>query len=165
MNENKYNPDGKDIRFINSDYKDLFHIPDGGYITISCENGEQLTRQCKFHDEYHVDVGNNLYHICEFAERMEQNGSTYAPCPKPEMVNGYIIYDRMPVKDKVFILAYNKNAEHPWITMQGVNTVPGYNTERHWPNRSDAWTDYFRRTDGENRGIQPIPKVKDTGAR
>ena len=26
---NEYNPDGKEIRFIDSHYKDLFHIPDG----------------------------------------------------------------------------------------------------------------------------------------
>ena len=27
---NEFNPEGKDIRFINSHYKDLFRIPDGG---------------------------------------------------------------------------------------------------------------------------------------
>ena len=26
---NEFNPEGKDIRFINSHYKDLFRIPDG----------------------------------------------------------------------------------------------------------------------------------------
>ena len=28
---------------------------------------------------YHLEVGSNLYHICEFAERMEQNGNTVIP--------------------------------------------------------------------------------------
>ena len=31
---NEYNPDGKEIRFIDSHYKDLFRIPDGGCIQI-----------------------------------------------------------------------------------------------------------------------------------
>ena len=34
---NEYNPDGKDIRFIDSHYKD-FHIPDGGCIQIEYPN-------------------------------------------------------------------------------------------------------------------------------
>ena len=33
-------------------------------------------------DEYHTEVGSNLYHICEFAERMEQNGHSYEPKPQ-----------------------------------------------------------------------------------
>ena len=31
---NEYNPDGKEIRFIDSHYKDLFHIPDGSCVQI-----------------------------------------------------------------------------------------------------------------------------------
>ena len=33
---NEYNPDGKEIRFIDSHYKDLFHIPDG--MTTACSS-------------------------------------------------------------------------------------------------------------------------------
>ena len=36
-------------------------------------------RTCRYIDDYHVEIGDNLYHICEFAERMEQNGHTYEP--------------------------------------------------------------------------------------
>ena len=36
---NEYNPEDKEIRFIDSHYKDLFHIPDGscvqGFTTVS----------------------------------------------------------------------------------------------------------------------------------
>ena len=32
---NEYNPDGKDIRFIDSHYKDLFRIPDGGCVRFT----------------------------------------------------------------------------------------------------------------------------------
>lgn len=69
----------QDIRFINSDYKELFRLPDGENIIITLDNGERLDRTCRYIDEAHLEVGNNLYHICEFAERMEQNGNTYAP--------------------------------------------------------------------------------------
>lgn len=69
----------QDICFINSDYKELFRLPDGENIIITPDNGEKLDRSCRYIDETHLEVGNNLYHICEFAERMEQNGNTYAP--------------------------------------------------------------------------------------
>ena len=36
-------------------------------------------RTCRYIDDYHVEIGDNLYHICEFAERMEQNGHIYEP--------------------------------------------------------------------------------------
>ena len=34
-------------------------------------------RTCRFVDEYHTEVGNNLYHICEFAEVMQRSGNSY----------------------------------------------------------------------------------------
>lgn len=71
--------DKKYIRFINSDYKTLFHLPDGGRIRITYPDGKQIDRTCRFCDEFHTKVGNNLYHICEFAEHMEKNGASYEP--------------------------------------------------------------------------------------
>jgi len=152
MSGNIYNPHGKDIRFINSDYKELFRIPDGGYITISQSDGEQLVRKCKYHGECHVDIGSSVYHICEFAERMERNGSDYEPCPEPEVVQGYMITDRTFVHDKVFVLAHNPKAVQPWVTWQGRNDRPGYDWGHYWQSRSEAWSDYFRRADAERMG-------------
>jgi hypothetical protein len=153
MSENRYNPENKDIRFIDSDYKTLFCIPDGGYITITLDNGEQLTRQCHYRGECHVDVGTNLYHICEFAEKMECAGNTYAPCSEPEMVQGYVITDRMPVGDKVFVLAHNPNAVQKYVTWQGYASKSGrYDWGHYWSSRSEAWTDCFRRADAERTG-------------
>ena len=54
-------------------------IPDGDKIRITLSDGEQFDRTCRYIDDYHLEVGNNLYHICEFAERMEQNGNTVIP--------------------------------------------------------------------------------------
>lgn len=74
------------IRFINSNYDHLFMIPDGGKIVITDSSGKKSERTCRFIDEYHTVIGNNLYHICQFAEVMERNGSTYAPVPAEEKV-------------------------------------------------------------------------------
>lgn len=82
---NEYNPHGKDIRFIDSHYKDLFRLPDGGSIRITYADGESAVRKCTYIDEYHTMIGNNVFHICQFAELMERNGSTYQP-EKEEML-------------------------------------------------------------------------------
>ena len=75
----------KGIRFINSRYSELFRIADGEKITITNAMGEKSERVCRYIDEYHTEVGNHLYHICQFAEIMERNGSEYAPV-EPETV-------------------------------------------------------------------------------
>ena len=75
----------KEIRFIDSNYKELFRIPDGGKINITLNDGEQLTRQCKYIDDYHFQLSEidsnygNVYHICQFAEIMQRNGNTVIP--------------------------------------------------------------------------------------
>ena len=79
--ENKYNPHGKDIRFIDSQYKDLFHLPDGHCIQIDYPN-ETVVKPCTFIDAYHTQVGTNVFHICEFAERMESIGANYQAEPE-----------------------------------------------------------------------------------
>lgn len=76
----------KGIRFINSNYKTLFTIPDGDTIQITLENGEQYTRICRYVDDYHFQTINgfeekyvNMFHVCQFAELMERNGNTIIP--------------------------------------------------------------------------------------
>ncbi len=69
----------KGIRFINSRYDELFRIADGEKIKIKYSDGEEQERVCRYIDEYHTEIGNNLYHICQFAEIMERNGSEYTP--------------------------------------------------------------------------------------
>ena len=67
------------IRFIDPQYKELFRIPDGGKVIVTTSWGEKREHPCRFIDEYHTEVGSNLYHICEFAERMQKNGANYKP--------------------------------------------------------------------------------------
>ena len=70
------------IRFIDPHYKEKFRIPDGGKIIITSAWGEKTELACRYIDETHTEVGSNLLHICEFAERMEKNGATYEPKPQ-----------------------------------------------------------------------------------
>ena len=75
----------KGIRFIDSNYNDLFKIPDGGKIKITYPDGDTKTEVCRYIDPYHLEVGFgscNLYHICEFAERMENNRAKVEPIDK-----------------------------------------------------------------------------------
>jgi hypothetical protein len=71
------------IRIIDSHYNDLFRIKDGEQITIHYRNGKSDNYPCRYIDECHLEVGRNLYHICEFAERMEQAGNTVEPANNP----------------------------------------------------------------------------------
>ena len=71
------------IRFIDSGYKEKFRIPDGGKIVITTAWGEKFEHSCRYIDEAHLELssgrGGDIYHICEFAERMEKNGAAYEP--------------------------------------------------------------------------------------
>lgn len=67
------------IRFINSDYEEKFRIPDGDFVRIYRQDGSYIDRKCRYIDECHAEIGNNLYHIFQFAEIMERNGNTVIP--------------------------------------------------------------------------------------
>jgi len=72
----------KTIQFIDSDYRELFRIPDGGSINIVYPPGDGrgiITRKCEFMDECHTRIGGDDYHIHEFAARMERLGARYDP--------------------------------------------------------------------------------------
>ena len=69
----------KGIRFITPHYREIFRIPDGDKIRIIHSDGEKYDKPCRYIDDYHTEVGDRLYHICEFAELMERNGSKVIP--------------------------------------------------------------------------------------
>ena len=73
----------KGIRFIDSSYHDLFRLPDGDKIQIHSPGGKyDVCLPCRYVDEYHAEIGNELLHICQFAELMEKSGNTYEPAGK-----------------------------------------------------------------------------------
>ena len=76
----------KEIRFITPEYRELFKIPDGEQILICYSDGEKKAMTCKYLDDYHVLVGHNAFHICEFAERMKAIGAHVAPFPEKHII-------------------------------------------------------------------------------
>ena len=82
--ENRAEPQEKQIRFIDSHYNLKFYIPDGGKIRITFRDGHTADKVCKYIDDYHLYVGNCCYHICEFAEKMELSGSKVEPVNQSE---------------------------------------------------------------------------------
>ena len=81
----------KEIRFIDSRYNELFRVKDGDSVKFTSGfDGEVQTLKCRFIDEAHLTlIGKyrNDYHICEFAEILERNGSECEPIPgqKPQL--------------------------------------------------------------------------------
>lgn len=71
------------IRFITPGYKEIFRIPDGDMIRIFTGGGETRDRTCRFIDETHFETSGNyssaIYHICEFAERLEKTHGSVIP--------------------------------------------------------------------------------------
>ena len=96
----------KGIRFITPEYKEKFRISDGEKIRITFSDGEIKDRVCRYIDDSHVEVGDDLYHICEFAERMEQCGATFIPLRSdlPE-----VCYSILPSTGDVIIIKHGES--------------------------------------------------------
>ena len=96
----------KGIRFITPEYKEKFRISDGEKIRITFSDGEVKDRVCRYIDDSHVEVGDDLYHICEFAERMEQCGATVIPLRSdlPE-----VCYSILPSTGDVIIIKHGES--------------------------------------------------------
>ena len=97
----------KSIRFIGSHYNELFRIPDGGSIVLTYSDGERHERQCHFLDEYHTEIGGRCFHICEFAEIMERNGTTYAPAKERGQALPYSCFSTLPSSGDLIMIERN----------------------------------------------------------
>ena len=137
----------KEIRFIDSGYRDLFRVPDGGKINITLNNGEQLTRQCKYIDDYHFELNRvdsnygNVYHICQFAEIMERNGNKYEPI----MENTYQL-ESASADEKEFVYMNREHSERGCIgRLRGDFGSSGDRFYSTWEDESrELKTDDFR---------------------
>ena len=67
------------IRFTDVRYRDLFRLTDGGKLKITYPGGAQAVETCRYIDEYHLEIGKNIYHICEFADKMAKNRCSIEP--------------------------------------------------------------------------------------
>ena len=109
------------IRFVDSQYQEQFRIPDGDKIRITDANGQSRDRVCRYIDEYHVEIGSscvdNLYHICQFVEQMEQAGNTVIPLRSslPEKCFGALQTSREMILIKKGVMG----SEHTYIYPEG----------------------------------------------
>ena len=98
------------IRFIDSCYNTLFKIPDGGRIRIVEADTTFVERYCRYIDDYHLEVGSSLLHICELAENLEKRGAHVEPVRDnlPELC-----YSLLPNNDVIII---RRNEESYYTT-------------------------------------------------
>lgn len=76
-------PHDHSIRFITSNYDELFRIPDGGKVKIDYPD-RSFVAPCEYIDDYHTRIGGEVYHICQFAEILERGDGKASP--EPEML-------------------------------------------------------------------------------
>lgn len=77
------------IRFVDSDFNELFKIPDGGKLRVTYLNGKQEEHTCRYIDDYHAEIGtghSNIFHVLEYAERMAMRGAIIEPVDKMSTV-------------------------------------------------------------------------------
>jgi hypothetical protein len=68
------------IRFITPDYEEKFRLPDGGRIRVTDAEGKTRETTCRYLDDYHMETaGGNIFHIAEYAERLQLLGITVEP--------------------------------------------------------------------------------------
>ena len=72
------------IRFINSSYDTLFRIPDGGVVEVQFPD-RVFSARCEYLDDYHMKVGDTVFHICEFAELLEKQNGVVRPEPETDL--------------------------------------------------------------------------------
>ncbi|MFR1304969.1 YodL domain-containing protein [Eubacterium callanderi] len=88
------------IRFIDTRYNDLFTLQDSDLITEKRLDGTTNTHQCYYLDDYHTKIGRNVFHIYEYAKRMEAIGARYFPAqPKEKDVMDY--YEIYQIPDRI----------------------------------------------------------------
>jgi len=164
--------DVKEIRFITPDYKELFRIPDGGHIVVTRPEGEmypetqeQWIGTCKYLDDYHTEINGNCYHICQFAEIQQEIGSVVKPLEKPEIINGYQVYEKIRVGQKTFTAGRNPQAKanRRCVTWQSQKDRLIKGETRYFPDKEEAWGDLLRRADGERRGVPYRPARQKNG--
>lgn len=121
------------IRFIDPNYRELFRIPDGDSVRIIISTDEIVKkyRTCRYIDDYHVEVGQRLYHICEFAELMEKNGNTVIPM-RSSLPDTCYVY--LPTTQEIGIVkkgesGYYRSDLSPVYGQNGQAFVDEYNRE------------------------------------
>ncbi len=133
--------DKKEIRFIDSHYNELFRIPDGSEITIQYPDGHKENRVCKYIDDYHFYLNNLCFHICQFAELMEQNNQTYSPANTEKYKLEHITQDEF----EFMFAPKDKNTERGCVGYVRADFGTGKEFYTSWFGETEALkTDEFR---------------------
>jgi hypothetical protein len=124
----------KDILFLEEPFKypEAFRIKDGENVKVTYAfDGGVATLKCRFIDEAHLTIGNNFYHISEFAERLKKNGNRVEPIP-----------GQKPMID-VIAAKYGENLQDVSIPMTeaAIRKLVGgaYEMETRWFAARTAW--------------------------
>ena len=70
---------GRVIRFIDSEYRQLFTVPDGANIILTQLDGTRDTLLCQYVDDTHAFIDGFTFHIHQFALLQERSGAVYLP--------------------------------------------------------------------------------------
>lgn len=79
--EHPEDPHDHSIRFITSNYEELFRIPNGGKVQIDYPD-RSFVAPCEYIDDYHTRISGEVYHICQFAEILERGNGVVSPEPE-----------------------------------------------------------------------------------
>jgi len=113
----------KGIRFITPSYRPVFTIPDGDKIRIIRSDSEKYDKICRYIDDYHAEIGDRLFHICEFAEIKERNGNKVIPLRSSLPERCYAVH---PEKGNLIIIT---KGESGYTDVNGSNNSPEKNRE------------------------------------
>lgn len=86
------------VRFIDSEYHPLFTVPDGANIVVTALDGTRSTLPCRYIDDYHARIGDEIFHIHQFAIDQEQKGMVYMP-EQPSAADLCDTYEIYQLKD------------------------------------------------------------------
>ena len=89
---------GRVIRFIDSEYRQLFTVPDGANIVLTQLDGTRNTLPCQYIDDTHTLINSVPFHIHQFAMIQEQRGVVYLP-EQPGMADICDTYEVYQLKD------------------------------------------------------------------
>ncbi len=76
--DQNFEEEGKSIRFISSQYDDLFRLMDGGVVEVTYPH-HRFSMKCEYVDDYHMRLGQDVLHICQFAEMLERSSGSCQP--------------------------------------------------------------------------------------
>ena len=89
---------GREIRFVDSSFQQLFMLPDRANIILTDLGGARSVLPCQYIDDYHARIGNETFHILQFAELQEKRGAVYVP-EHPNSVDICDSYELYQIRD------------------------------------------------------------------